>query len=513
MIRVYSPIKSQRTRFLGGLLLACLLVLLPFSVPAQIPDMDQAVSVQLEPANPEIGQPLVIRLLVNHGDPKEVQVFPPEFPPSLQLDSIRTETRVMDAQPGSPLSRENLARWTQVEYRLIPLAGGRQRLGSFTVLTPRMRVATQELQVEVRQGGTSPLRLVWEQAPPFLLVGEARTMTLYLEGSPPLGSSASRREALEPWELYRDSAPRNGIIEIVPAQPPEEQGGRHPLLEQPPDSLERAPPLGLTPLLEFRIIPLEGDRIALPPATMAYNSQVLAIPALEIPVRPSPSGAISAPILPAPAPVAASPKPPAELLERGGLFGALVSRPVAAANQLLRQGQSEEALAVLRRGERDLLFGPALRPLRQNLEQRLNLDGQEGEKWRPTALFGGGALLLLLLAGGFQFLGSIPSKQQKGGSTARRRHRWALILLLCLALGNAWAFFRSIGSSAAPLKGRSAVLRSTVAYRIPDASGEEAWNFSSGETAIIRTISGSWVFIESFDGRSGWIGADYIIPY
>jgi len=63
------------------------------------------------------------------------------------------------------------------------------------------------------------------------------------------------------------------------------------------------------------------------------------------------------------------------------------------------------------------------------------------------------------------------------------------------------------------LQSPSGVLESTSAYRIPDVSGVILAQFDEGQPVKIRSSSGTWIYVESIDGRSGWVMAETLHFY
>ena len=60
---------------------------------------------------------------------------------------------------------------------------------------------------------------------------------------------------------------------------------------------------------------------------------------------------------------------------------------------------------------------------------------------------------------------------------------------------------------------RSAVLLKTEGYRVPDSAGAVNTIFMEGQPVKIRSSPPSWSFVETIDGRQGWVPAESVIPY
>jgi hypothetical protein len=103
-------------------------------------------------------------------------------------------------------------------------------------------------------------------------------------------------------------------------------------------------------------------------------------------------------------------------------------------------------------------------------------------------------------------------------SSVSRGYRIVFIVLIpVLGLG-IYGFYRKFGGFG---QGRPAVLRETSLYRVPEYGTENSGGnlapggegFAEGEAVLIRSVAGSWAYVESFDGRAGWVPADRLIPY
>jgi hypothetical protein len=447
------------------------------------------------PEIPEVQVPWRVLVLVNHPVPSEVLIRAPEFPPSLGLESIRI---------GIRYDTDSAAYWTVVEYLFIPREGGPLTLGSFEVEAPGGRGLSPALNLRVR-GGVSRNRmphLVWE-APPALRVGEGAILTLrLLDGDPetPLPRS------------FRPDLPANGVLEAL--SPAGEE-------------------------LRFRVIPLEGPSLTLKAAALSYGGRSLPVPPLEIPVLPA---AVTNTILAEAAGMAAVPAggpgadpaggrltgAPAEIdpgaafppfQETAGVFFPLrreYREAAEAARELWNQGRRAEALALLRAREGDLLAGPALVRLRQAAEAAEGIAFTENEHWLPWALFpalGLGGFLGLIITGLVFF---VPRRGEKN-SAVTSGPSWGyrgIIILWTLLIGiGIYGYARNLLRGSRVDRARSGVLRSAGAYRVPEAAGEADLWFREGTPVRIRSVAGDWAYVETFDGRAGWVSAGLIIPY
>jgi hypothetical protein len=452
----------------------------------------------------------MVFLLVDHPYPAEVRVTPPPLPAGLSLDRIRTRTRVME------VSGE---RRTEVEFTFIPGLKGPLSLPPFTVSVPGKQALSGELRVYV---GDAPddipadpggirgyrFRLLWETLPPSLRTGEPGEIRLRL-------AEPDRRSPLPEPFPYRPPVPSNAILEELPLSAADREGGV---------------------LLRLLVIPLGGD-VAFPARTLQLGADVLEIPALSIPVSAAalppapPAGTASPREDPAPAEppgtAALSTAAPFPDIDPGPFFpfrGAY-DKALASARGFWEAGRRAEALALLRRNERDTLIGFALVPVRQAAEASLGLTFRRNELFPgfPAAViavpvFCLGALIVLF------------SRKKSGGKSVTSPAPWGyrivfIILIPLLGLG-IYGFYRSFGG---PGKGRSAVLRETSLYRVPEHVTENAAGivsperssdgpfgtpgFAEGEPVLVRSVAGSWAYVESFDDRAGWVPADRLVPY
>jgi hypothetical protein len=177
-----------------------------------------------------------------------------------------------------------------------------------------------------------------------------------------------------------------------------------------------------------------------------------------------------------------------------------------------------EALAELRRHERDHIGGFSLAARRRELERALNLEGEGDEVFRhPLLLIPALALCLILAALGI----TLPAVLRPGG---RRRIAWpsrgfslifAALALMCLLRLTA---LRSLNASLPLyLRGRSprqALARDTPVYQIPETGGTRIASLREGQGLLIYEVRGNWAYAESLrDGIAGWIKTGSYLIY
>jgi hypothetical protein len=59
----------------------------------------------------------------------------------------------------------------------------------------------------------------------------------------------------------------------------------------------------------------------------------------------------------------------------------------------------------------------------------------------------------------------------------------------------------------------NAVLRSCVAYRVPDVRGAISARWMEGQPVRVRSASDAWAYAESSQGDAGWVSQDNLIFY
>jgi hypothetical protein len=445
---------------------------------------------ETSPEIPEVHAEWRVCILVNHPNPQEVSVQIPDLPPSLALDRIRTAVRFVRHNETDGAGEK----WTAIDCFFIPRQGGLVSLAPFEVRTPGRLGYSPPVSALVRGGGDAvSLRAVWEPVPASLTAGQASEIRLRLM----TGRAENRRAASV---LYRPEAPVNAILE--PLDVAETRPGEF--------------------LLRFRIIPLEGNSAGIPPAPLKYGNASVIVPGREFTVLPAASAG----------PAAQSPGPPPDRKTAAGKTeGAAPPFPNASAavfppfrrgyERALEEGRAywerglyAEALAVLRLKERELAAGPVLAPLRRSAETALGIGFTEDEGWRPRRLFLGLAaaafciLIFLLAAAGINGRKRRIFPVTSGLSWG---YTFVVILLSIIIGGGFYGFLGGPGGITRP--GDTGVLREAGAFRVPEEGSVMDTVFRKGEPVRIRSRADSWAYVESFEGKAGWVPLDSIIPY
>jgi len=404
------------------------------------------VMLEVSEGTPAVGSTWVLTVLSDHHNPNQVSVLEPPFAAGLVLEQVLQGSRIVNL--GSWLAGESHAptheRWTATEYRFVLNAHGSFAFEPFTVTTPRGQARTQPfvLTVQNPQAAAMPTReTAWAEVPASLETGESFILALRSESADP------ERPAPRAG-LFMPAVPPGHILESLPITPAQAAQGT---------------------VLRMRLIPLEAGEFALGRRQFSYGGAVFEIPDLRIPVSQSAAGlSIAAPEAEAAVPVAAAPAPPFPSYNNAASANPRLHQRHRAefeaafftALNLWERGYPANALAVLRRNERDHRAGALFADVRREAEAALGLAGTRDERRRLSLPF--------------------------------------------------------LGERAAP----TAVLRGTPVRRIPDAAGEEIARFREGQPVRIGRESGAgtgehWVLVTAIDesGTSGWIPGENIILY
>jgi hypothetical protein len=488
------------------------------------PDEPLAAIVQAGPGPIQVNTPWVITLLVDHDRPEELKVELPPLTGSLVLERLRTEPRVMEGA-GEEI-------WTQVECTFIPAREGRAELEFLRVLVPGREFVTGRLGVEVLgvppASGSYRPRLSWAAPLPLFRVGEKAELTLLLSDWDPA------KPLNFPLPFYIELSPLLILESRTPAGSGREANA----------------------VLVLSCIPLEAGTVSLPPPRLEYQGESLSAPPLRFTVQPAlpaantapfvhtPPGASFSPGVHAPpganspsgvhappggnvisanggnafsAKGASSPESPAsaEETQRRAVFPRKNPPPLPfirasymslaeRAEAYWEKGEYARALAALREGERDLGAGPALASLRLEAEKALGLDFTYDEPWRPRLLLRVVFILLSFVLVALCLWGIL--RRARGGPFRVS----AGVLFAGLLLGIGAAALAGKGFSG---PGNKAVLCGGAAYRTPDLSSGLSAEFREGQPALIRARTALWVYAETYDGLSGWVPGDRVIPY
>jgi hypothetical protein len=493
--------RKSRTRLLALVLLIALLAA-GFSAAQEYPGEaaelfpeGEAPEIQIQtfPLSPVTGGTWMLTVLVDHPVSSGVEVRPGELPPQLSLEQVRTDLRFVRWP-----ARLN-QRWTAVEF-LFTLTGSGPFVfppcrviieGKYT-MTAEQRVAVQDTGKEMPENN---FIFTWDKLPASLKTGETYTLVLRL----------SLRDTKIPFPdagLFVPAVPANAVVEAdIPTEKEKKEGI----------------------FLRLKIIPLNGSVFTLPAKTAQYEGFDIHIPELRIPLIPRSSPPEKRAEFEPPAGEAADVSPAAkeQIVRRfpvftpRGFFKDPLERIYAGAKALWDAGEEGRALALIRKNERDLTPGRALRPLRRQAEAALGLEFSEDEMWRPRSLllafFFAGLGFLVLLLSAF-FLKIYPfSKKNKVTSIFSRCYKGVFVFLFLCVILNLWGLFS--GAAVRFFSGKEkALILETGALRVPDEKGGISVYFNEGEAVLVKADEGGWVWVESEKG-SGWVRSETIIYY
>ncbi|MDR2101108.1 MAG: BatD family protein [Treponema sp.] len=475
------------------LLIAALLGSALAETEALSPDGESlTVEIRTSPEIPLLNTPWKVLILVDYPEIGAVKIQPPDFPASLDLERVFTGGRVVPGPGGG--SRQ----WTAVEYSLIPRQPGPLNLGPFEIRAAGKRALTQPLAFFVRGAGEEPGKrrpfFRWETPASPLSLGESGEFALIITGWDP-------RKPLPQGTLLRQKIPADLILEEEALSGSDRERGV---------------------LVRFRLFPLKPGDIEVDPSFF-YLEGFPEIPALRLRVRAEPGraaetgtgwdppalpGGEAPPALPQRPPIAFPPGAPPSF----PLFSREYERVRQNARELWEGGERAAALAVLRRGERDLSCGPALVPLRREAERVLALETGPDERWRPLVPLGIlwiGTFFLLLLA----LKPSIFSRGKDVTSPRIRRYKGRVLCLTVILSAGLFCGGEAIIRRSGAGKRFGIVRAASILRRVPDPAGGAAAPISEGRRVVIRGASDSWVYAEVPDGRAGWIPAGLIIFY
>jgi hypothetical protein len=458
------------------------------------------------PALVAAGSFWTVSLLVDHPSPEDLEVRLPPLPRGLSLDQFRVEPRLV-LEPPEARNQGAGRRWTALEYRFLAQNPGRIELGPFEVLIHGVSTLSPPFSATVRSLSAQPPRIFWRDLPRRLTVGEEAALVLCIEGW--------RRPDPAPEGLSLPPAPPMSILEVLEPQGEEE-------------------------LLSLRLIPLEGPLFSFPSFLYPLETLSLRVPALSIPVNPAPAEPAPAPP-PPPGPESPGPEipgsespasegPAPESSGRSGYPPFPDSPPPAGiwaasfreirerSRSLWEAGRAVEALAELRRNERDHPAGLGLRRLRRDLEGALGLEAEPDENYAPRLLLIPVIALCLLLAAlclGLPLLRSGSRNPLKRLPT--RLLRWGSLVLIAAAL---FCLLRLNKERPFSLRyreenpPRQALARDAPLYRVPDERGSETAPFGEGRSLLVYEIREDWAYAESpAEGRAGWMKTGTYLVY
>jgi hypothetical protein len=291
--------------------------------------------------------------------------------------------------------------------------------------------------------------------------------------------------------------------------------------------MEALAPEGEGELLSLRVIPLEGPFFSLPAFPFRLGTRTLQVPALRIPVRPAPP---EGPGSPPDTPEAVAPPPEgAEDAVRAGyppfprsagVFAGPVREIQERSRALWEEGRAVEALAELRRNERDHPAGLSLVELRRDLEGALGLEAGPDEAYSPRLLLIPALVLCLVLA---SLSLTLPACLLRARRSAGKQPGPGVLVWLCRGaclFFSAAALFcllrltRRLSLDYGDSPPRQALARETAVYRVPDDRGTEIARLREGQGLLVYEVRDGWAYAElPLNGRAGWIRAGTYLIY
>ena len=451
-------------RITNSITVSVLMALL--SLPAMIifaQEEQPRVLIRGAPERPVSGSAWVLTLLIAHNEPDEVNVLAPPFTGSLFLDQVLKGPRLVNPATGQTVAGaqdENsgaLEYWTAMEYRFMLLSPGIVTMDGFTVITPAGQVKTAPVSLTVLrpQGADQRQRcqLAWENIPAGLAAGESADIELRVNGW-------RSGLPLPDQSLFLPPVPPGYILDPLPLPAQDKSAGI---------------------VLRLRLIPLEPGVFLLEKRQFTADDTIFEIPALRISVTRPSTAAADAVAKTAKANTALSiknneaapetvipalPFPPLEIaaINYSRIFQKYELECKTIYNtskNLWDRGYRANALATLRKNERDHPAGILFAEIRRGAEQLLGFHQTNDEKRKN---------LLSIFTG----------------------------------------------------KSGSAVLKETFVYQIPDAAGEKIAHCGEGQPVIVQSerIGAeenrvSWVRIITNDsgGIAGWAQEERLIFY
>jgi hypothetical protein len=435
--------------------------------------------------------PWTITFLVDYPYPPGVLVHPPEFPEELALEEVRVEPRLVATATGE--------RRSAVQFTFIPQRAAQVTLGPFEVRTPQRSAITAEIPVVIKnansRAGTRRPYFTWESGGNGFTVGKGGDLFMRLHD----WDDTRKR----PQNLFRFDVPEHAILE------------EHPLTRAE---------IARNIVLHLTLIPLEGSEITINRHQFQYEGYTLEIPQFHLKSAPKEEAAqdasdtrdapgashtagenvalISTLLDNASAAPFSLPFPDFSIdtgnflhgLKKVGAFG--IDSRIEDVRTLWRQRRIAEALALIRKTERDHTFGPFFMNGRRELERLIALEPIYDETWMPKNL----CLVLFLCA-----LAALSFFITRG----LLKKKWKIIPIIVMAVLSP-TFFFSFAGIAQP---KEAVLRASDAFYVPEMKGEIQNHFNEGQCAFVRSISDDWVFVETFDNRTGWVRLEGVVFY
>ena len=479
-------------RRLSRSIVPCMLsLLLPLGAAAESGSAEALeLIVSTRPERPAADSSMVISILVNHPRPAEVVVSVPDLPASVGLERYSTLSRSVEGPSGDE------EHWSAVELSLFLRFPGEALIPPIGISVPGKAARTEAMELLIAGKLSAPPQaptLAWRGVPDRAVAGKPLTAGL-------VGTDFGNPAELESVVAVQE----NALVQ----------------------SLERG---DSGAVLRFRITPLAAGSVELPSVLVRSGNAEVRSPSRSVRVAAAPSGQAPAQapaMAPAQAPASASAAetggarvPGARPLRKAepvdfdafplGTAPAFLAREQAArldpARTAWRSGDGAYSLALLRAGERDSPAGFLLSGTRRAAESALGIDRAADERFAPPVI-----LIPLSIVSLSAALSALLARR-------RGRRRWTgaavLIALPLFLLSSTYALWSRIDSKGFLGSGARVVLRSCFSYRVPYERSGPVDEFSSGWTARVLSVADSWAYIETADGRAGWIDRSKLLFY
>jgi hypothetical protein len=434
--------------------------------------------------------PFLLVMQVNHSEPLEVDLVPPDFGEYCTLDMVRSTMYIRSG------SGDDAEKWTEFELFITPKAAGKLFLEPFTISTPDQSIWTQPIELDVLPAE--------QEGVPQLVWGGVKNIQQGGSGEVYLQITGTGGGRTPPGNLpVNIAAVKNAIIEPIGLTGDDKYSGV---------------------VFRVRVTPLDGKTVNLAPTQVNYEKRTLVVPALNIRVfsasqkpQPQPTESKNSPSELAASFLqadrqesrAAPPKPPfppdfaGKKSFRTVLSGGFFLITAARAAKFWDEGNYAAALAVLRKGEQDSIAGKDFAALRKLCEKSLDIPVTVNEQWRPPVLFWAFGLLALL----FIFVRLVVFIFVRDDASRRFPRFGITIAVLIVVLCGALLADKKFNS------GGRAVARKGCYYNVPEKTDTRAGGFEDGIPLRITTKSGAWLYAASEDGAGGWLPRENVVLY
>jgi len=354
-------------RITNNLFFTLLMLLTTMALFAAGDETGPRILVRSLPDRPVAGSRWTLTLLIDHGEPNEVDILAPHFDGALFLEQVIKTPRFMGpgataaAQATSAVTpTENLERWTVMEYRFVLNSPGTVSFDAFTIITPQGQSKTTPFNLNIQRPQNAVevqnYRFAWEGIPSGLTIGESAVLTLR-------SSEKNLAGSLPDAGQFLPLVPPGHILESLSLTPAEKSAGI---------------------ALKLRLIPLEPEPLVLARRQFLHGGALFEVPALRIPVRRTAAekniraqeaagGSHALPFPPLDVAIEGYPK----LYQK---YRDECNAVYTVAGDLWEEGRRASALAMLRQNERDHPAGALFAIIRRRAEQDLGLNGAKDEK-------------------------------------------------------------------------------------------------------------------------------------